>query len=52
MDDWNLPKPRLALLLEHLAAIVDVRQPWRVAFGRFQSLGCRLLAGASGLGGD
>jgi Transposase len=32
MDDWNLPKPRLALLLEHFAAIVDVRQPWRVAY--------------------
>ena len=29
MDDWNLPKPRLALLLEHFAAIADVREPWR-----------------------
>ena len=32
MDDWNLPKPRLALLLEHFAAIEDVREPWRVAY--------------------
>jgi hypothetical protein len=30
MSDFNLPKPRLALLLEHFAAIVDVREPWRV----------------------
>jgi predicted transposase YbfD/YdcC len=32
MDDWNLPKPRLALLLEHFAAIADVREPWRVVY--------------------
>lgn len=32
MDDWNLPKPRLALLLEHFAAIVDGRQSWRVVY--------------------
>ena len=32
MDDWSLPKPRLALLLEHFAAIGDVREPWRVAY--------------------
>lgn len=32
MDDWSLPKPRLALLLEHFAAIEDVREPWRVAY--------------------
>jgi predicted transposase YbfD/YdcC len=30
MDD--LPKPRLALLLEHFAAIADVREPWRVVY--------------------
>lgn len=32
MDDWNLPKPRLALLLQHFAAIADGRQSWRVAY--------------------
>jgi hypothetical protein len=32
MDDWSLPEPRLALLLEHFAAIEDVREPWRVAY--------------------
>ena len=32
MDDWSLPKPRLALLLRHFAAIEDVREPWRVAY--------------------
>ena len=32
MDDWSLPKPRLALLLEHFAAIEDLREPWRVAY--------------------
>ena len=32
MDDWSLPKPRLALLLQHFAAIEDVREPWRVAY--------------------
>jgi hypothetical protein len=32
MDDWSLPKPRLALLLEHFAAIENVREPWRVGF--------------------
>ena len=32
MDDWRLPKPRLALLLEHFAAVEDVREPWRVAY--------------------
>jgi predicted transposase YbfD/YdcC len=32
MDDWNLPKPRLSLLLQHFAAIEDVREPWRVAY--------------------
>jgi predicted transposase YbfD/YdcC len=32
MDDWNLAKPRLALLLEHFAAIADVREPWRVVY--------------------
>ena len=32
MDDWNLPKPRLALLLEYFAAVEDVREPWRVAY--------------------
>ena len=33
MDDWSLPKPRLALLLEHFAAIENVREPWGVGFG-------------------
>ena len=32
MDDWSLPEPRLALLLQHFAAIEDVREPWRVAY--------------------
>jgi hypothetical protein len=32
MDDWSLPKPRLALLLEHFAAVEDVLEPWRVAY--------------------
>jgi len=32
MDDWSLPKPRLALLLEHFAAVEDVREPWRVVY--------------------
>lgn len=32
MDDWSLPKPRLALLLEHFAAIEDGRAPWRVVY--------------------
>ena len=32
MDDWSLSKPRLALLLEHFAAVEDVREPWRVAY--------------------
>ena len=32
MDDWTVPKPRLALLLEHFAAIVDGRQSWRVVY--------------------
>jgi predicted transposase YbfD/YdcC len=32
MDDWSLPKPRLALLLEHFSAIEDVREPWRVVY--------------------
>jgi hypothetical protein len=30
MDDWTLPKPRLALLLDHLAVVEDARQSWRV----------------------
>jgi predicted transposase YbfD/YdcC len=32
MDDLVLPKPRLALLLDHFAAIEDVREPWRVVY--------------------
>jgi len=32
MDDWSLPKPRLALLLEHFAAVEDGREAWRVAY--------------------
>ena len=32
MDDWNLPKPRLARLLEHFAAVADAREPWRVVY--------------------
>jgi hypothetical protein len=32
MDDWNLAKPRLALILQHFAAIADVRESWRVAY--------------------
>jgi len=32
MDDWSLPKPRLALLLEHFAAVEDARERWRVAY--------------------
>jgi predicted transposase YbfD/YdcC len=32
MDDWSLPKPRLALLLDHFARIEDVREPWRVVY--------------------
>jgi predicted transposase YbfD/YdcC len=32
MADWNLAKPRLALLLEHFAAMADVREPWRVVY--------------------
>jgi predicted transposase YbfD/YdcC len=32
MDDWNPPKPRLALLLQHFAAIADMRESWRVAY--------------------
>jgi predicted transposase YbfD/YdcC len=32
MDDWSLPKPRLALLLEHFGQVEDVREPWRVAY--------------------
>jgi hypothetical protein len=30
MADWTLPKPRLALLLDHLAVVEDARQSWRV----------------------
>ena len=30
MHELTLPKPRLALLLEHFAAIEDQREPWRV----------------------
>jgi predicted transposase YbfD/YdcC len=32
MDDLALPKPRLALLLDHFAAIEDVREAWRVVY--------------------
>jgi predicted transposase YbfD/YdcC len=32
MHDLTLPKPRLALLLEHFAAIEDQREPWRVMY--------------------
>ena len=32
MDDWTLPKPRLALLLDHFAAVEDSRQSWRVMY--------------------
>ena len=32
MDDWTLPKPRLALLLKHFATIEDVRESWRVMY--------------------
>jgi predicted transposase YbfD/YdcC len=32
MDDWTLPKPRLALLLDHFAAVEDGRQSWRVMY--------------------
>jgi predicted transposase YbfD/YdcC len=32
MDGWNLPKPRLALLLQHFAAIPDGRESWRVVY--------------------
>ena len=32
MDDWSLPKPRLAALLDHFAAIEEVREPWRVMY--------------------
>ena len=32
MDDWSLPKPRLALLLQHFAAIEDGRELWRIAY--------------------
>ena len=32
MDDFALPKPRLRLLLDHFSAIVDAREPWRVAY--------------------
>jgi predicted transposase YbfD/YdcC len=32
MDDWTLPKPRLALLLDHLAVVEDARQSWRVMY--------------------
>src|SRR5262245_15509928 len=32
MDDLTLAKPRLALLLDHFAAMKDVREPWRVAY--------------------
>jgi hypothetical protein len=32
MDDLTLTKPRLALLLDHFAAVKDVRKPWRVAY--------------------
>lgn len=32
MNDLTLPKPRLALLLDHLAAIEDGREAWRVAY--------------------
>ena len=34
MFSWTIGafKPRLALLLEHFAAVEDVREPWRVAY--------------------
>jgi len=32
MDDSTLAKPRLALLLEHFAAIADTRESWRVVY--------------------
>jgi hypothetical protein len=32
MDDLALAKPLLALLLDHFAAVKDVRDPWRVAY--------------------
>ncbi len=32
MDDWMLPKSRLALLLHHFAAVQDGRQSWRVMY--------------------
>jgi predicted transposase YbfD/YdcC len=32
MDHLTLPKPRLALLLDHFAVIEDVREPWRVVY--------------------
>lgn len=32
MDDWTLPKPRLAALLHHFSQIADAREPWRVAY--------------------
>jgi len=32
MDHLSLPKPRLALLLQHFAAIGDARESWRVMY--------------------
>jgi predicted transposase YbfD/YdcC len=32
MDDLALPKPRLALLLDHFSEVEDVREPWRVVY--------------------
>jgi hypothetical protein len=32
MDDLALTEPRLALLLDHFAAVKDVREPWRVVY--------------------
>ncbi len=32
MDDWTLPKARLAVLLDHFGAVADARQSWRVMY--------------------
>lgn len=32
MDDWRLPKARLALLLDHFARVEDARASWRVMY--------------------
>jgi predicted transposase YbfD/YdcC len=32
MDDWTLPKARLALLLDHFARVEDARASWRVMY--------------------